>query len=254
MSLSHPPWVSGPTELLQHALELLERGGDANRRFAFIAIDNAVEVAAKTYLGLPQRVSKLSITREELSKAEESFPKLLDSLEKHCSDRLDGVNLGEIEWYHKLRNQLYHRGNGITVEESKVQIYSQLARLLLKNLFGVDVLPAKANEDPVAEFLESWSRIERSLHVLVTTQAALGKRVAEPRTVHYLSGIAELSTNGTISRAAAADLHRLRELRNQLVHGEADLKNALRPQDLSRLSELSKELQLLEDRHSGGAT
>jgi hypothetical protein len=33
-----------------------------------------------------------------------------------CSNKLIGIELGEIEWYHKIDNQLYHDGNGITVE------------------------------------------------------------------------------------------------------------------------------------------
>ncbi len=82
-----------------------------------IAIDNSVELAIKTYLGLPRRITGLSITRKEYSEIAESFPRLLDALEKHCGDKLEGLDLGEIEWYHRIRNQLYHQGNGLTVEK-----------------------------------------------------------------------------------------------------------------------------------------
>jgi len=81
-----------------------------------ISIDNAVELMIKTYLGLPKRITGLSIPRKEYNDIAESFPALLDGLEKHAPDKLDGIDLGTIEWYHRLRNELYHQGNGLTVE------------------------------------------------------------------------------------------------------------------------------------------
>jgi hypothetical protein len=66
----------------------------------------------------------------------ENFPMLLDALEKYAASKLDGIDLGEIEWYHRLRNQLYHQGNGLTVERDKVEVYAELANVLFTNLFG----------------------------------------------------------------------------------------------------------------------
>ena len=40
---------------------------------------------------------------------------MLDALEQYAAPKLAGIDLGEIEWYHRLRNQLYHQGNGLTV-------------------------------------------------------------------------------------------------------------------------------------------
>ena len=92
-----------------------------NRRLAMISIDNSVELMVKTFLGLPKRVTGLQIGREKYREISESFPKLLDALEEHCSDKLDGVDLGIIEWYHRLRNELYHQGNGLTVEPIRLR-------------------------------------------------------------------------------------------------------------------------------------
>ena len=70
-----------------------------------ISIDNAVELAAKTYLGLPRRArGRNGPGRRKLEAASESFPALLDLLDEHASDRLTGIDLGDIEWYHRLRN------------------------------------------------------------------------------------------------------------------------------------------------------
>ncbi|SFN90801.1 hypothetical protein SAMN05660284_02499 [Formivibrio citricus] len=86
-----------------------------------ISIDNAVELMIKTYLGLPKRITGLVITRKEFAELSEGFPSLIDGLEQHAPDKLDGIDLGTIEWYHRLRNELYHQGNGLTVEPTYPQ-------------------------------------------------------------------------------------------------------------------------------------
>ncbi|MBA7579249.1 hypothetical protein ES708_21118 [subsurface metagenome] len=70
------PWVTGPAEILEHGLSLLTEDSDKNRRLAMISIDNAVELAIKTYLGLPKRITGLKISRKEYSEISESFPLL----------------------------------------------------------------------------------------------------------------------------------------------------------------------------------
>src|SRR5260370_27689088 len=123
MSKSNPPWGSGTGEILRHGLELLNKDSDTNRRLAMISIDNAVELMIKTYLGLPKRVTGLTISRREFSEVSESFPSLLDALEKHAAEKLAGIDLGEIECYHRLRNELYHQGNALTVSHLKLKVY-----------------------------------------------------------------------------------------------------------------------------------
>src|ERR1700747_2339705 len=95
------PWASGPSEILQHGINLLQTDTDSNRRLAMLSIDNAVELMIKTYLGLPKRVTGVQIGRSEFADINESFPKLLDALENHVGDKLDGIDLGEIDWYHR---------------------------------------------------------------------------------------------------------------------------------------------------------
>ena len=72
------PWTNGPRELIQHAADHLEAGGDFDRRIAMISVDNAVELIVKVYLGLPKRARKAEgPSRRELENAFESFPDLL---------------------------------------------------------------------------------------------------------------------------------------------------------------------------------
>lgn len=160
------PWSEGPKELLQHAVDHIAHDGDFDRRIAMISIDNAVELMIKTFLGLPKRKTKgLGPSRKQLEDASNSFPSLLDLLEEFAGDRLTGVSLDEIEWYHRIRNQLYHSGNGITVEIARVQTYLSLAKTLFQNLFNTEL--SLAAESPIQKklgiFLGKWGMFEKEL-------------------------------------------------------------------------------------------
>ncbi|PIB38540.1 hypothetical protein [Maribacter sp. 4G9] len=155
--MKNEPWKTGPKELLKHGLEHLALETDFDYRMAMIAIDNSVELMLKTYLGLPKRITRLQgVTRKIYEEATKSFPSLLDSMENHAKGKLVGIELGEIEWYHKIRNQLYHDGNGITVEKEKVIAYSSIAKILFENLFyeKVEVDGIKYGID---DFLLAWA-------------------------------------------------------------------------------------------------
>jgi hypothetical protein len=214
------PWATGPFEILQHGLDLLAKDSDANRRLAMISIDNAVELTIKTYLSLPQRVTGLAMSKKDFTEISESFPKLLDALETHAKTRLEGIDLGEIEWYHRLRNQLYHQGNGLTVERQKVEVYAKLATLLFRNLFGIESTephhvppPAK---DSLGEFLELWIEVEKKLQALAARYLPDNKHRAS-----LLSTIMALDARGFIAIETSKELQELRLFRNELVHGTA---------------------------------
>ena len=160
------PWSEGPRELLQHAVGHLSLDGDFDRRIAMISTDNAVELMIKTYLGLPRRrAGSKGPTRKQLDEASSSFPALLDLLDEFANDKLTGVSLDELEWYHRLRNQLYHSGNGITVDAARGQTYLSLAKTLYQNLFGSEL--HLAAEPPLqiklGAFLGKWGVFEKEL-------------------------------------------------------------------------------------------
>ncbi len=160
------PWAEGPKELLQHAVDHISHSGDFDRRIAMISIDNAVELMIKTYLGLPKRATKgKGPTRKELEEANNSFPGLLDLLEKYADKKLTGVSLDEIEWYHRIRNQLYHSGNGITVEIARVQTYLTLAKTLFQNLFEkeIELVSESLIQKKLGIFLGKWGMLEKEV-------------------------------------------------------------------------------------------
>lgn len=222
------PWASGPAEILQHGVNLLNQDSDQNRRLAILSIDNAVDLMIKTYLGLPKRVTGLQISRSDYSEISESFPKLLDSLEANCPDKLEGIEISEVEWYHRLRNQLYHQGNGLTVEREKVEFYAELAQLLFQRLFGFQ-LEIKKPESTIliGRFIKAWAEIEIILARLVrhNVPESLADEVQKTNrssTRSALRSVHLLATIGALSPSASSEVRLLNELRNGLVHGHVE--------------------------------
>jgi len=238
MSEPYLPWATGPGEILRHGLELLNKDSDVNRRLAMICIDNAVELMIKTFLGLPKRVSGKAISRKELQEIAESFPALLDALENYAPEKLDGIDLGTIEWYHRLRNELYHQGNGLTVEREKVDVYAQLANLLFKNLFGYELVhPKTKRADLLGEFMDQWVRFESALRDLASTHSLTGE--VPPSMIDvlkFLEGAALLSPQ------EKRELDHFRRLRNEVVHGTADYREAITEDVVARLKQLIEKI------------
>jgi hypothetical protein len=234
------PWASGPAEILKHGLGLLKKDSDTNRRLAMISIDNAVELMVKTYLGLPQRVTGLKISRSEYQEFAESFPKLLDALEKYAGEKLGSIDLGEIEWYHRLRNQLYHQGNGLTVERDKIEVYAELANVLFSNLFGFRLVEPDEDETVLlGEFMQAWVNFEK-----VLSDAALALKIdMRGRVVMPLQVAEVLAQQGFISEVELSKINQIRKMRNEVVHGIVNYKEVLKPDMVKRLQSLNAEIQ-----------
>jgi hypothetical protein len=243
------PWASGPGEILQHGINLLDEDSDKNRRLAMLSIDNAVELMIKTYLGLPKRVTGLRISRAEYAQISESFPQMLDALEKHSADRIGGINLGEIEWYHRLRNELYHQGNGLTVERNKVVVYAELAQALFERLFGFALEVRKPHSaDLLGDFIALWAKAER----FIVARAFNPRRAREwrlhgtggtPNTRAYVDLLGATKEQNPEMGAVVRELSELRTIRNRVVHGDV---SALKPEHVSHLRQVIDKLQKLE--------
>jgi hypothetical protein len=173
-----------------------------------ISIDNGVELAVKTYLGLPDRArGTKGPGRRELEAASESFPALLDLLDQYAADKLTGVDLSDVEWYHRLRNQLYHSGNGITVDRSRVEAYFQIGSLLFENLFGsaLQIDDSSTVHTKTGEFLQLWTVFDHNLR---------RKLPVKDSPAYYW----KRDFIKSVSPEAAALWESLSAFRNQLVH------------------------------------
>lgn len=157
-------WINGPKELLLHAKGHMSGKKDFDKRIAFISIDNALEIIIRTYLCLPKRIiGSATPSRNEMLEAENSFPKLLDLLDKYASSRLQNVSLEDIEWYHRQRNQLYHNGNCLTIDIAYVEAYFEIAKNTYEKLFteslGDEIIIDK-HVSQLGVFVNEWSKLD----------------------------------------------------------------------------------------------
>jgi len=217
--MANKPWVSGPKELLDHGEGHLKSRTAFDCRIAIISIDNAVELAIRTYLGLPVRArGTQGPSRKDLETAT-GFPDLLDLLEKYGGDRLSGVELGDLEWYHRLRNTLYHDGNGVTVDPDKVDAYNQIARLLFNNLF--EPSPNEVSEAPAStllgELVMKWATLEARVDRLAREYLPRHARGIRT-TVSLFDGLIAKSVVPSTLRRRVEELYRAR---NSVVHSPA---------------------------------
>ena len=127
-------WASGALELLRHADSHLLLDSAFDKRIAFISIDNCVEESVRKFLSMPESKSGVKVGRSDLEAASWSFPKLLDLLFRKAPDRLSGLDTGDIEHFHRIRNTLYHDGTGLSVDEQYLRAYRRIAEVLMQNL------------------------------------------------------------------------------------------------------------------------
>src|SRR5262249_51233279 len=155
-----------------------------------------------------------------------------DAIEEFAKDKIIGIDLGEVEWYHRLRNQLYHQGNGLTVEREKVRIYAELAKLLFKNLFGEDLFSQQESGDTplLGQFLNAWNDLEAATHE-IWSQVTL---TDEDRKHLWMTPL-ELTQRGIIKREIAEEISGLRQLRNGVVHGDRKALGSLKEHHIERV-------------------
>jgi len=241
--MAKAPWSSGPGEILQHGLSLLKKDSDVHRRLAMLSIDNAVELMIKTFLGLPKRITALTIPRSRYDEFSESFPKLLDALQEFASDRARGIDLGEIEWYHRLRNQLYHEGNGLTVEREKVRVYAELAKVLFKNLFGYEIeVQGDSKADGLGDFIQAWSELESALGQAWDRQELTGSERS-----YLMMTPAQLVERGLLEKSVVKEIESLRRVRNQWVHaiGDGEVRPKITSEMIERLREIVSSIKAI---------
>ena len=106
---------------------------------------------------------------------EGNFHELCEGLEQSSTTRLHGLDIFDVEWFHKQRNQLYHEGTGIAIPRSSVRDYAEMTVDLLKRLLDVDLKdelhpqepnarPTAANGSTKAKLYERfWSELLQSV-------------------------------------------------------------------------------------------
>lgn len=133
------PWQRGPADLIEYALSKARSDDELSQKIAFIIIDAGVESLLKTYLLLNEKITKTNMIFVERQKyAKGNFHNLLKGIELATRDNVK-CDLTHVEFYHRLRNDLHHQGNGINVSKENLKGYKDTSIRLLKTLLDVDL-------------------------------------------------------------------------------------------------------------------
>lgn len=186
------PWARGPLELLQHAEEHRLGCRDFDRRVALIGFDNAIESSVITYLSLnPVQRGGRAFPKLEVERWLANFHSKVEFLEQFAASLQKVMPVGrpEIIYYHSLRNDLYHNGNGVVPATEHVDGARQAAIWTFSILFECDTEALLVHEgirdqrtEDVAQlsaataFLESFIRTKNELSELL---AARNKATSE---------------------------------------------------------------------------
>ncbi len=252
------PWVYGPFELLQHAEDHLRLGSDFDKRMALISFDNSIEVSITTFLQLhPTQRNGRTFPRERVTKWLANYHSKIDFFgeyaEEHAVELV--VTTDEIVWFHALRNELYHSGNGMVPEERALGGIRSAAFSVFETLFQVDPESHLSAEvltpSPVPQpetlsgsaqmmFLQAFIDFEKTLQATLRALA-----IGDPSDSRLVSGAHAWqmfqSSCESIPQNHSEVFHAARQARNKIVHGQ--------PTDLdeSQLVSLSAKLDQLSE-------
>jgi hypothetical protein len=206
-------WASGAIELLRHADEHMGLDSAFDKRIAFISIDNAVETAIRTFINLPQGKSGVPFPGRDVNDAGNNFPKLVALVFRHASERVAGLDDGDIEHYHRIRNQLYHDGTGLSVDERYLKAYRQIACILLENLFDVSFEVQVTEEASLENLVLLWNQIESTLTRLMSASG-----IDSRHTFKWEQAVQA----GILDSELLRQITELRSIRNLQVHASSD--------------------------------
>lgn len=130
------PWAEDVVEQLSLA-EILHLSESASvRRLALIIVDNAVEIALKTYVEFEKGLEYFSLKRK---KWEEDYkPSFKSTLQLVLAKSGAKIDEKLVLGYHDTRNQLYHDPKLLSVEADDVGKYLDEGRSLVNQLFSLN--------------------------------------------------------------------------------------------------------------------
>lgn len=133
------PWQRTAVELLRFALEASRSSGPIHQLVAFLLLDVCVETAMRIFLSLPDGLLASDLAYFDRRKySSGNFHDLTAGVQRAAKNRISEGDLHHATYYHGIRNQLYHRASGITVDPEDVRGYSLVAASLLRSLLEVD--------------------------------------------------------------------------------------------------------------------
>jgi superfamily II DNA or RNA helicase len=148
--VTQKPWTVAAYELLRHGdLHRQDRGG-FDLRMALISYDNAIELSVTTYLSLhPEQRSGRTFSRTDVDQWRVSYVSKVQFFEHYVTRILKQEMIftaGELIFYHRIRNQLYHEDVTLIPRIEHVDAIREAAVWVFSSLFDVEASALLAQE------------------------------------------------------------------------------------------------------------
>lgn len=235
------PWARGPFELIKHADGHLTGGSDTDRRIALIGFDNAIEVCIDVFIKLhPKLRGGLELQNEDVARATRNYHTKIEWLDKYADEKqlkLD-FSIEEIVWYHSLRNELYHSGNGMVPEMHVLEAARSAAIAVFTTLFGADVSPllgseiAKPHSQSERVLFPAQNDEMELLRLFIDFERALEDALQSlaPYSTSHPKSVKQMWADYTALMKSAqkwdAVVRRVLPIRNQIAHGHSEKLNS----------------------------
>lgn len=225
--MSRRPWQRTAVELLQVALETSRSSGSINQLVAFLLLDVCVETAMRIFLSLPDGLLASDLAYFDRRKySSGNFYDLTTGIQRAAKNRVSEGDLRHATYYHGIRNQLYHRASGITVDPEDVRGYSVVAASLLRNLLdleGIDIAKVAPGKTPAVS-QDSFQLFKKELPGDLARFRALISEVIEtlePKLIYptTISRLHDFSANIEVS-SFPEKLSDLRDLMEQSIRDQ----------------------------------
>lgn len=231
------PWAVGPFELIKHAEGHLRGGGDLDKRMALIGFDNAIEASIITFLSLnPSQRSGRKFDRANVDRWLRNFHSKLEFLEHYVVSLCEMTMLvgrDEIIYYHQLRNELYHNGNGFVpaeahllgAREASTWVFDTLFNADSEKILNLDLPPTETaylageKHSATTKFLEAFIDLKNSLDAVDKEPGRSPLHVA----ANLIATWAKVEGNGHKAEIAGYSdvLKNAEQIRDSIVDGKA---------------------------------
>ena len=157
-------WQKAPVKIVSEAIQHTNKQNEEDNLIAFLLLDVGTEMLLKTYLGLPKKITG-SITSEDerYSIIRKGFHDVIEGV-KNSRQGISAKDLARVEFFHGIRNKLYHQGNGLTVQRVHLEEYISVIKTLFKQLLKVDLDVQLSNSSLTKEEAERISLIKADIH------------------------------------------------------------------------------------------
>lgn len=248
------PWVRGPLELLKHAESHFSKDTEIDNRMALISFDNSIEISITAFINLSPSIrgpcpvlKHRSAKNREVQGMLKNYFEKLKYFYKRINALEDTVKVGndEILWYHQLRNELYHSGNGmvperqtlVDIREAAIWVFSSLFQTDANQLLYSDVpAPSTSPQPEKPDFfniVNSFLSFEQALRALEGTKVKMNL---------FVNNIADMQIY--FSDEEIKIIKKSKRLRNEIIHG----KNPSSDLTHDSIKELINKLEMLTAR------